>query len=51
MPTFNYSDPGSLSVDSYRNWFQQHVKTIPGNVTECDLEKEMQKVRNTLLEL
>ncbi|XP_015237892.1 PREDICTED: sodium-dependent neutral amino acid transporter B(0)AT2-like isoform X1 [Cyprinodon variegatus] len=43
MPTFNYSDPGSLSVDSYRNWFQKHVKTIPGNVTECDLEKEMQK--------
>nr|XP_020461916.1 sodium-dependent neutral amino acid transporter B(0)AT2-like isoform X2 [Monopterus albus]XP_020461917.1 sodium-dependent neutral amino acid transporter B(0)AT2-like isoform X2 [Monopterus albus]XP_020461918.1 sodium-dependent neutral amino acid transporter B(0)AT2-like isoform X2 [Monopterus albus] len=43
MPTFNYSDPSSVALEDYRAWFDQHGINIPGNLTDCDLEKEMQK--------
>ncbi|XP_070707487.1 sodium-dependent neutral amino acid transporter B(0)AT2-like [Pempheris klunzingeri] len=43
MPGFDYSDPGSVALQDYRNWFTQFGKMVPGNLTECDLEKEMQK--------
>ncbi|XP_026206859.1 sodium-dependent neutral amino acid transporter B(0)AT2-like isoform X1 [Anabas testudineus] len=43
MPSFNYSDATSVGLEDYRNWFKQHGSSIPGNLTDCDLEKEMQK--------
>lgn len=45
MPSFNYSDATSVGLEDYRNWFKQHGSSIPGNLTDCDLEKEMQKVK------
>lgn len=43
MPNFNLSDPTSVAPDSYTHWFEQYGRRIPGNLTECNLEKEMQK--------
>ncbi|XP_072311667.1 sodium-dependent neutral amino acid transporter B(0)AT2-like [Eucyclogobius newberryi] len=42
MPKFNMSDPSSVSPEDYSSWFIQYGKQIPGNLTECNLEKEMQ---------
>lgn len=44
MPTFEYSDPSSVAAEDYSAWFKQYGHKVPGNLTECDLEKEMQKV-------
>ncbi|XP_067343991.1 sodium-dependent neutral amino acid transporter B(0)AT2-like isoform X2 [Channa argus] len=43
LPSFNYSDPSSVGLEDYRAWFKQHGSSIPGNLTDCDLETEMQK--------
>lgn len=43
MPPFNYSDPKSVALKDYSNWFEQYASMVPGNLTDCDLEKEMQK--------
>lgn len=44
MPSFNYSDPSSVTPELYRTWFGLIGKNISGNFTDCDLEKEMQQV-------
>ncbi|KAA8581723.1 hypothetical protein FQN60_003304 [Etheostoma spectabile] len=43
MPGFNYSDPSSVALEDYRAWFKQYGNMVPGNLTDCDLEKEMQQ--------
>uniref|UniRef100_A0A4W6D7Y5 Transporter n=1 Tax=Lates calcarifer TaxID=8187 RepID=A0A4W6D7Y5_LATCA len=44
LPNFRYTDdPSSVDLQAYRSWFQQHGNNITGNLTDCDLEKEMQK--------
>ncbi|XP_030018978.1 sodium-dependent neutral amino acid transporter B(0)AT2-like isoform X1 [Sphaeramia orbicularis] len=43
MPVFNISDPKSVNTQHYSSWFQQHGSKIPGNLTACSLETEMQK--------
>ncbi|XP_039644805.1 sodium-dependent neutral amino acid transporter B(0)AT2-like isoform X2 [Perca fluviatilis] len=43
MPDFNYSDPSSVALEDYRAWFKHYGKNVPGNLTDCDLEKEMQQ--------
>lgn len=43
MPAFNYSDPKSVALEDYRSWFKQYGSSITGNLTDCDLEQEMQK--------
>lgn len=43
MPKFNWSDPYSVAPTDYTSWFTQYRKQIPGNLTECSLEEEMQK--------
>lgn len=48
MPSFNYSDPGSVALEAYRDWFQRHGNKVPGNFTDCDLEKEMQQVSGVI---
>lgn len=45
MPSFDYSAPSSVHLEDYRAWFKQHGNNITGNLTDCDLEKEMQKVK------
>lgn len=51
MPNFNYSDPKSVSLEAYTDWFKQSGNKFPGNLTECNLEQEMQNVRNYLTQL
>lgn len=43
-PTFDFSNSKSVAIKDYNAWFNQYGKSIPGNLTDCDLEKEMQKV-------
>lgn len=43
MPQFNLSDTSSVAPEDYTSWFMQYGSQIPGNLTECNLEKEMQK--------
>lgn len=43
MPNFNFSDPKSVNPEHYSSWFQQYKNEIPGNLTDCNLETEMQK--------
>lgn len=43
MPKFNLSDPSSVSPEDYTSWVSQYGSQIPLNLTECSLEKEMQK--------
>lgn len=43
IPAFDYSDPSSVAVEDYSAWFKQYGNSVPGNLTECNLEKEMQK--------
>ncbi|XP_060884543.1 sodium-dependent neutral amino acid transporter B(0)AT2-like isoform X2 [Labrus mixtus] len=43
MPDFNYSDPSSVALKNYKEWFKQYGNMVPGNLTDCDLEEEMQK--------
>ncbi|XP_067432990.1 sodium-dependent neutral amino acid transporter B(0)AT2-like [Thunnus thynnus] len=42
-PGFDYFEPSSVALEDYRAWFKQHGKKISGNLTDCDLEIEMQK--------
>ncbi|XP_077068512.1 sodium-dependent neutral amino acid transporter B(0)AT2 isoform X2 [Siphateles boraxobius] len=42
-PWFNISDPKSVSLHDYREWYS-HYGSLPGsNITDCDLEREMSK--------
>lgn len=43
MPNFNVSDPKSVNPEHYSSWFHQYRNKIPGNLTDCNLETEMQK--------
>lgn len=43
MPSFDHSDPSSVTLKDYRSWFQTSGNLVPGNLTDCDLEEEMQK--------
>lgn len=45
IPSFNYSKSSSVDIEEYSAWFKQYGSKIPGNLTDCDLEKEMQKVK------
>lgn len=45
IPSFDYSDLSSVSVQDYSAWFKQYGNQVPGNLTQCDLEREMQKVK------
>ncbi|XP_062298172.1 sodium-dependent neutral amino acid transporter B(0)AT2-like [Scomber scombrus] len=41
IPRFNYSDPSSVALADYRDWFKEHGNFTAG-ITDCDMEKEMQ---------
>ncbi|XP_029364013.1 sodium-dependent neutral amino acid transporter B(0)AT2 [Echeneis naucrates] len=42
-PWFNMSDPGSVSVDEYREWYSHYGSMVGSNITDCSLEEEMNK--------
>ncbi|XP_061665316.1 sodium-dependent neutral amino acid transporter B(0)AT2-like [Syngnathoides biaculeatus] len=43
MPSFNHSDPASLGLEAYRSWYKLHESHVGRTLSDCDLEKEMQK--------
>ncbi|CAB1312323.1 unnamed protein product, partial [Coregonus sp. 'balchen'] len=43
LPRFNISDPSSVPLEAYRDWFKGHGAKVPGNLTDCSLEEEMNK--------
>lgn len=43
IPRFNYSDPSSVALGDYRDWFKEHGNFTAG-IKDCDMEKEMQTV-------
>ncbi|XP_053707170.1 sodium-dependent neutral amino acid transporter B(0)AT2 isoform X1 [Synchiropus splendidus] len=42
-PWFNMSDPGSVSVPEYREWYGHYGSMVGANITDCSLEEEMNK--------
>ncbi|KAK1877726.1 Sodium-dependent neutral amino acid transporter B(0)AT2, partial [Dissostichus eleginoides] len=42
-PWINATDPSSVSLEEYRDWFSHHSSTLGPNVTDCSLEEEMNK--------
>lgn len=43
-PLFNVTDPGSVSIAEYREWYSHYSSAVGPNVTDCSLEEEMNKV-------
>uniref|UniRef100_A0A3P8YAU7 Transporter n=1 Tax=Esox lucius TaxID=8010 RepID=A0A3P8YAU7_ESOLU len=42
-PWFNMSDPASVTIPEYREWFRHYGSQVAPNITDCDLDKEMSK--------
>ncbi|XP_057673581.1 sodium-dependent neutral amino acid transporter B(0)AT2 [Corythoichthys intestinalis] len=42
-PGFNMTEPSSLSVSDYREWYNRHGASLELNITDCNLEEEMKK--------
>ncbi|KAG1967642.1 sodium-dependent neutral amino acid transporter B(0)AT2 [Pimephales promelas] len=42
-PWFNISDPKSVSIHDYREWYSHYGSLLGSNITDCDLEREMSK--------
>lgn len=43
-PTLDFLHPSSVTLKDYNTWFNEYGTSFPGNLTACDLEKELQKV-------
>lgn len=48
-PWFNISDPKSVTLQDYREWYSQYGSLLGSNITDCDLEREMSKVGFTYM--
>ncbi|KAF3846589.1 hypothetical protein F7725_003667 [Dissostichus mawsoni] len=42
-PWINATDPSSVSLEEYRDWFSHHSSSLGPNITDCSLEEEMNK--------
>lgn len=42
-PWFNMSDPKSVELQEYREWYGHYGSMLGSNITDCDLEREMSK--------
>lgn len=49
IPTLDFLHPSSVTLKDYNTWFNENGNSFPGNLTACDLEKELQKVFSVLL--
>ena len=38
------SDPSSVSIVDYREWYHHYGSMVGPNITDCNLEEEMNKV-------
>lgn len=43
-PWINVTDPSSVSIAEYRDWYRHHSSLVGANITDCSLEEEMNKV-------
>lgn len=43
-PWFNMTDPSSVSIAEYRQWYSHYSSMVDSNITDCSLEEEMNKV-------
>lgn len=43
-PWINTTDPSSVSLAEYREWYSHHSSLVGANITDCSLEEEMNKV-------
>ncbi len=43
-PWINTTDPSSVSLAEYREWYSHHSAMVGPNITDCSLEEEMNKV-------
>uniref|UniRef100_A0A8C1IXR1 Transporter n=1 Tax=Cyprinus carpio TaxID=7962 RepID=A0A8C1IXR1_CYPCA len=43
-PWFNTSDPKSVTLQDYREWYSQYGSLLGSNLTDCDPDREMSKV-------
>ncbi|XP_061702036.1 sodium-dependent neutral amino acid transporter B(0)AT2 isoform X2 [Syngnathoides biaculeatus] len=43
QPSFNTTEPASVSVSDYRDWYRRYGATLHLNITDCNLEEEMNK--------
>ncbi|XP_017283583.1 sodium-dependent neutral amino acid transporter B(0)AT2 [Kryptolebias marmoratus] len=42
-PWFNFTDPKSVSIPEYRQWFSEYGSMVGPKITDCNLEEEMNK--------
>nr|XP_020453545.1 sodium-dependent neutral amino acid transporter B(0)AT2-like isoform X2 [Monopterus albus] len=42
-PWFNMTDPSSVSIAEYREWYSHYSSMVGPNITDCSLEEEMNK--------
>uniref|UniRef100_A0A8C7X5M9 Transporter n=1 Tax=Oryzias sinensis TaxID=183150 RepID=A0A8C7X5M9_9TELE len=43
LPHFNMTDPSSVSIPAYREWYSQYRSFLGPTITDCNLEEEMNK--------
>lgn len=48
-PWINTTDPSSVSIPEYREWYSHHSSLVGANITDCSLEEEMNKVSPMLM--
>lgn len=48
-PWINTTDPSSVSIAEYREWYSHHSSLVGANITDCSLEEEMNKVSSMLM--
>lgn len=44
IPTLDFLHPSSVTLKDYNTWFNKYGTSFPGNLTACDLEKELKEV-------
>ncbi|XP_056144454.1 sodium-dependent neutral amino acid transporter B(0)AT2 [Lampris incognitus] len=42
-PWFNMTDPSSVTIAEYREWYGHYGSMLGANITDCNLEEEMNK--------
>ncbi|KAK5619386.1 hypothetical protein CRENBAI_011938, partial [Crenichthys baileyi] len=42
-PSFNFTDPSSVSLPEYRQWYDEYGSMLGPQFTDCNLEEEMNK--------
>lgn len=44
FPWINTTNPDSVSITEYREWYSHYSSMVGPNITDCSLEEEMNKV-------